>query len=319
VPGLERLRVSVNRSARELLMPGATAAVAGILAESGLAPHDLCLEITESVLLEDADASARALAALKVLGIGIAVDDFGTGYSSLTYLKQFPVDTLKIDRSFVAGLGSADGQADRAIVAGIIDLAHAFGLVTVAEGIETAEQLAALQQLGCAEAQGYLLSAPMRTEDATGWLERAQVRSVATADRQGRPDGGPRRVLVVEDDRGLRTLTCHVLDDLDGYEVAAAASDGREAIALARHHQPDLLLLDLAMPGIGGLEALPLLRAVAPRADIVIVSGVEPGDVEREALARGAIGFIQKGLEPDRLMVEVERILARHTAVDALA
>ena len=102
----------------------------------------------------------RALPRLKALGVRIGIDDFGTGYSALTYLKQFPVDTLKIDQSFVDGLGgAADQRGDRAIVAGLIDLAHAFGLTTVAEGVETAEQLAQLHSLGCELAQGYFARA----------------------------------------------------------------------------------------------------------------------------------------------------------------
>jgi diguanylate cyclase (GGDEF)-like protein len=309
-PGLPPLVMSVNRSARELLIPGACSAVAHALAESGVPPHQLCLEITESVLLEDADASARALSALKRLGVRIAVDDFGTGYSSLTYLKQFPVDALKIDRSFVSGLVDAKpDRGDRAIVAGVIDLAHAFGLTTVAEGVETAEQLARLHQLGCELAQGYFLGGPMPAEEVAWWLRH----SIAAAPREVAAGDEPRptRVLVVDDDRGLRALLGLLLDDDPAYDLVASAADGREAVALARHHQPDLVLLDLAMPGVGGLEALPLLRAVAPGAEVVVVSGLEPADVEDEAVARGARAFVGKELGPDRLVAELSRLLSR--------
>jgi diguanylate cyclase (GGDEF)-like protein len=313
IPGLAELTVAVNRSARELIKPGAARAVAEALTQSGLAPGLLCLEITESVLLKDAGSSARALAELKALGVSIAVDDFGTGYSSLTYLKQFPVDILKIDRSFVAGLGSGcptgavDDRADRAIVAGVIDLAHAFGLTTVAEGVETEEQLARLNQLGCEQAQGFFLGRPMHPVEVTAWLRRAQSTSPASVEVP--IDDQRTRVLVVDDDRSMRLLLRLTLDGHPAYHLVAESGDGREAVAMARHHQPELILLDLAMPGLGGLEALPLLRAVAPEAQIVILSGLDPADIEQEARDRGASGFVTKGGDPERLALDLDLIL----------
>jgi EAL domain-containing protein (putative c-di-GMP-specific phosphodiesterase class I) len=126
------------------------------LDESGVDPTMMTLEVTESALMDDAEAALRVLNKLKSVGVNIAIDDFGTGYSSLLYLKRFPVDLLKVDRSFVSGLGvNAD---DTAIVRSVIDLAHAFGIECVAEGIETPEQLRALEALGCRFGQGYLWS-----------------------------------------------------------------------------------------------------------------------------------------------------------------
>jgi len=123
---------------------------------SGFEPTSLVLEVTESALVVDAEAALRSMTALKELGIRIAIDDFGTGYSSLLYLKRFPVDLLKIDRSFIRDLG--DSAEDRAIVRSVIDLANAFEIKTVAEGVETSEQLRWLQESGCHLAQGYLWS-----------------------------------------------------------------------------------------------------------------------------------------------------------------
>ena len=311
IPGLARLVVSVNRSATELLMPDASSDVAATLSASGLEPSLLCLEITESVLLKDAASSARALTALKGLGVSIAVDDFGTGYSSLTYLKQFPVDVLKIDRSFVWGLdASVDSPGDRAIVAGVIDLAHAFGLTATAEGVETADQLARLRQLGCELAQGYFLGVPMTAEEATVWLADAQRRATVPPTRSHHLAGERRRVLVVDDDRTARTLLCLAMADHPRYEVVAEAGDGREAVAAARHHQPDVVLLDLAMPGVGGLTALPLIRAVAPAVDVVVVSGLDDREVEAEALALGARGVLCKGTGPDLLLARLDSVLS---------
>jgi CheY-like chemotaxis protein len=281
--------------------------VASALDASGLAPELLCLEITESVLLEDAEYSARALGILKDLGVRIGVDDFGTGYSSLTYLQRFPVDTLKVDRSFVDGLASQSGaRGDRAIVAGVIDLAHAFGLTTVAEGVETEDQLAVLRSLGCEQAQGYLWSEPLPADQVVAWTrEHAHAGGPVTASRGSR--GTAIGVLVVEDDAPIRRVLCDLLDGAEGFHVVGEAGDGRQAIALARHHQPDLIVLDLAMPGMGGLEALPLLRAVSPNATILVLTAIDDASVEARALAEGATAVLSKAAGLDGLLALARR------------
>jgi diguanylate cyclase (GGDEF)-like protein/PAS domain S-box-containing protein len=153
------LSLSVNLSARQVNDPGLLPMVAAVLADTGIDPALLCLEITESVLLDDAESSLEVLRRLKALGVKLAVDDFGTGYSSLRYLSRFPVDIVKIDRSFVAGLGI--DPAAGAIVAAVINLSHALGFTAVAEGVETPEQVVVLQSLGCDRAQGYYWSEPV--------------------------------------------------------------------------------------------------------------------------------------------------------------
>ena len=155
--------LSVNLSARQLRDDSLHDTLVRILRCTGLDPSRLCLEITESVLMDDVSGSIAAMSQLKRLGIRLAIDDFGTGYSSLSYLSQFPVDMVKIDRSFVAGLGR-DPAAD-AIIAAVVNLAHALGLTVVAEGVERDEQLVALRALGCDRAQGFLWSAPLPLEE----------------------------------------------------------------------------------------------------------------------------------------------------------
>jgi diguanylate cyclase (GGDEF)-like protein/PAS domain S-box-containing protein len=308
-PMLEPIFVSVNISARQLMRPELIDVVTEALEASGLDPAQLCLEITESVLLEDAVFSARSLAELKGLGLRIGVDDFGTGYSSLTYLQRFPVDTLKVDRSFVEGLGTAGhARGDRAIVAGVIDLAHAFGLTTVAEGVETQAQLHVLQALGCELAQGYLWSPPIPGPQALDWIlaHRSNAPGPSTRSRAGR--GGDTGVLIVEDERSVRQLVSAVMSTEDGFYVVGEASDGRQAIALARYHQPDLIVLDLAMPSLGGLETLPLLRAVAPRAEVIVMSGLDAAEVEAAARAGGAAGYVVKGTDL-QVLVDLARSL----------
>ena len=166
VPGHEGLCLSVNLSARELGEPGLITTVRAALAETGIDPARLCLEITETVLMDDVDSSIHALHALKALGVRLAIDDFGTGYSSLSYLRRFPVDVVKLDRSFVSGLGT--DPAATAIVAAAVNLSHALGLSVVAEGVETPEQLVVLRALRCDRGQGYHWSRPLPPAQLVG-------------------------------------------------------------------------------------------------------------------------------------------------------
>jgi len=165
-----RLSVSVNLSVRQLADPALLADVAHVLEVSGLPPENLTLEITESAMMHDTETAVARLTELKQLGINLAVDDFGTGYSSLSYLQRFPIDTLKIDRSFVAGI---DGDAEQSALArAIVRLAQTLQLSAVAEGVETESQLNRLRELGCQYAQGYLLAYPQDAE-AMGEVLRA--------------------------------------------------------------------------------------------------------------------------------------------------
>jgi len=163
VTGPDELTVAVNLSARQLTHPRLIHDVTSALAASGLPGHRLCLEITETVLMEEAPTLLSTLYSLRDLGVEFAIDDFGTGYSSLVYLKRLPVSILKIHQRFVGEL--PDSAEDDAIVASIIRLADALGLGVIAEGVETAAQRQRLTDLGCQQAQGYLFGrpAPVRT------------------------------------------------------------------------------------------------------------------------------------------------------------
>jgi diguanylate cyclase (GGDEF)-like protein/PAS domain S-box-containing protein len=153
------LLLTVNLSARQLDDPWLVSAIRHATHKAGLPPSSLCLEITESALMRDPALAARTLTALRELGVRLAIDDFGTGYSSLAQLLTLPLDTLKIDRSFTAGLGRSD-EAE-VIVTSIIAMAHAVGLTVIAEGVEQPEQLEILRALGCDQAQGFLLGKPV--------------------------------------------------------------------------------------------------------------------------------------------------------------
>jgi diguanylate cyclase (GGDEF)-like protein/PAS domain S-box-containing protein len=155
-------KISVNISARQFADGQLVERISTIVAESGLPPACLELELTESILMRDVGEAMQILASLKRLGLCIAVDDFGTGYSSLNYLKQFPIDVLKIDRSFVDGL--PDGERDAQIARAIIAMSHSLNLAVIAEGVETHAQLEFLREHGCDEVQGYLFGRPMSPE-----------------------------------------------------------------------------------------------------------------------------------------------------------
>ena len=161
--GLGPLRLAVNLSARQFNEPNLVASIADVLAQTGLAPGCLELELTESLFMHDVALAVSQLHDMKALGVQLSIDDFGTGYSSFAYLRTFPIDVLKIDRSFVGDVASdAD---DAAIVVSIIALAHNLKLRVVAEGVETAEQLDYLRQHGCDEAQGFYFSHPLPAEE----------------------------------------------------------------------------------------------------------------------------------------------------------
>jgi EAL domain-containing protein (putative c-di-GMP-specific phosphodiesterase class I) len=162
--------MAVNLSVRQFEVGDVARMVAEVLAETGMPPDRLVLEMTESVLLTDTDDNLARIVSLKALGVQLAMDDFGTGYSSLAYLRRFPMDVLKIDRSFVDRLGG--DSEDEALVRTIVRLGQRFGMQTVAEGIENETQLAILREMGCDFAQGFLLSRPLPMLDATALLER---------------------------------------------------------------------------------------------------------------------------------------------------
>jgi diguanylate cyclase (GGDEF)-like protein len=156
--GGQPVRVSINVSARQFAQPDLVESVAAVLARTGAPPGGVALELTESVLMEDPAGAERMLHRLRALGVGLHLDDFGTGYSSLRYLQRFPLDMLKIDRSFVSGLGTRSGDGE--IVRAIIGLARSLAIEVVAEGIETEAQLGWLQAVDCHYGQGYLFARP---------------------------------------------------------------------------------------------------------------------------------------------------------------
>jgi EAL domain-containing protein (putative c-di-GMP-specific phosphodiesterase class I) len=164
--------MSINISPAQFRQPDLVQVVRNALRDSGLAPHRLELEVTESVLIQQPDAAAKLLSDLKSLGVRVAMDDFGTGYSSLSYLQRFHFDKIKVDRSFIGAIGTEPTAA--AIIRAVINLASSLGMLTCAEGVETNEQLDILRSEGCSEVQGYLFGKPM---SAAEFARRHGIRS----------------------------------------------------------------------------------------------------------------------------------------------
>jgi EAL domain-containing protein (putative c-di-GMP-specific phosphodiesterase class I) len=185
--GLPPLRMAVNLSPRQFLRPGMADLVGRILQETELEPGYLDLEITESLLMKDVEGNIVTLHALKAMGVRLSIDDFGTGYSSLNYLKRFPIDQLKIDKSFVEDV--ITNQDGTAITLAVIAMAHSMRLKVIAEGVENEAQLAFLQQNKCDEMQGYYLSHPVPPRQITALLKGESL-SAALQDPNSRRSMG---------------------------------------------------------------------------------------------------------------------------------
>lgn len=181
--GLPRLRMAVNVSALQFRMSNLTAVVRQALAGARLPAEWLELELTESLILENAETTIRAMHELKALGIALSLDDFGTGYSSLSYLRRYPLDRLKIDRSFINEMMSYPSSA--ALVRSILAMAKSLELITIAEGVETLPQMEYLRKLGCEEMQGYLFSKPVPPDDIVSLMRRGETLPVKAAQMHG--------------------------------------------------------------------------------------------------------------------------------------
>lgn len=235
------VQVSVNLSERQLMQPGTAALARDALAVADCPPERLVVEVAEDALLRDPEAAARALGALKDLGVDLAVDDLGTGSSPLSYLKRFPVDVVKVDRSLIAGLGRDSDQS--AVVASLISMAQAIGVRCVAEGVETADQLSVLRRLGCDLGQGYLFSRAMGGHAAGEWLARALAPRTSPAPRQQTvppPQAVARALELQSEGASLHTIAARL--NVEGHRNAGSRRWHHTSVAqlISRHLYPDL-------------------------------------------------------------------------------
>jgi diguanylate cyclase (GGDEF)-like protein len=285
--GLALPRIAVNISVLQFVQTDFTDLVLQILNETGLSPHTLELEITESLLMKDAEGAIRTLGILKDHGVQFAIDDFGTGYSSLSYLKRFPIDRLKIDKAFVQDI-NADPD-DAAITAAVIAMAGSMNLGVVAEGVETGAQLNFLQKKHCGEVQGYYLSKPLPTSDLEALLRQPPCPEWRQAETQELQ----RTVLLVDDDASMLTFHQKLLAS-EGYHIltATSARDGFDALA---RHQVDVVVADYMMPEMNGIEFLKRVKQLYPSTVRLMLSGASDMHSLIATVNEGAIyKFLEK-------------------------
>ena len=319
--GCEDLSVAVNIASLQLKDGKLANVVREVLECTGINPHCLILELTESAIFENSDDTIEFLNALRALGVRLSLDDFGTGYSSLSYLEHLPIDELKIDRSFIAKI---DAEGDEApIVSAIVAMARNLGLKVVAEGVETEAQRAYLERHWCDVYQGYLFAKPL---PPVAFVERLRVAARLTVkDDDSRTatsnelfdshvvatpgDSENRRVLLIDDQRSVGELVAYMLAE-DSVEVTIA-STGSDGLALARAQPFDLVLLDVGLPDIDGFTVFDRLGAEANTRHLPVIFLTAKGTVEDESrgLNAGARDFICKPVHRDILRARVRNQL----------
>ncbi|CDF95109.1 MULTISPECIES: EAL domain-containing protein [unclassified Pseudomonas] len=277
--GIAPCQTAVNISAVQLSAGNLVKSVKNALAQTGIEPSQLELEITESYVMVDRDQSFKSLSELKALGVRLSIDDFGTGYSSLGYLQQLEVHRLKIDLSFVRDMTTNAGNAS--IVKAIIALGHSLGLEVVAEGVEHPGQARYLRSMHCDLIQGYLISHPMPVEDTERFLSSYQPLHVVLENETSST------LLLVDDDLGVLSSLKRLLRH-ENYLILTATS-AQEALKLLAEHQVGVIIVDQHMPGMNGTELLARIRTMHPHTVRMVLSGSAAVDNVTEAINRGEI------------------------------
>jgi CheY-like chemotaxis protein len=272
--------------------------VQAVLQKHSLSAELLELEITETVLFNNAERAIETLHRLKQLGVRIAIDDFGTGFSSLNYLKRLPIDKVKIDRSFVQDIIS--DRHDAAITQGIISMAHHLRLKVVAEGVETEPQLAFLKKCRCDEFQGYYFAKPMPYAEIAGFLsERLSVQEAGSGIilDHGEP---MQTLLLLDDEENILRALARVLRR-DGYKIFMATR-AQDAFELLAKHDVQVILSDQRMPEMSGTEFLSRVKDLYPNTIRLVLSGYTDLKSVTDAINQGAIyKFLTKPWDDDEL------------------
>ncbi len=292
--GLAPVTVAVNLSPLQMADRSLVASIAEVLAQTGLAPAHLEIEITEGSVMADVDKSINMLRAMKELGVTLSVDDFGTGYSSLSYLKRFPIDVLKIDQSFVRDVETDPDSA--AIVNSIISLGHSLRLLVIAEGVETAAQLAYLRRQGCDLMQGYHFCRPLPAGEVEAILKADMSLAAGASTPQAEPD----TLLIVDDETEMLALLELQLAQ-GGYRILTAATPSR-AFELLAAHRVDVVLCDQRMPGMDGVAFLSRIKGLYPDTVRVMLSAASDAQTILDAVNHGAIhSYFVKPCDPATL------------------
>jgi len=302
--GLPPFRMAVNLSARQFQESDVGALVCRILEESQLEPRWLELEVTESIVLLNAETVIRALGELRAKGVSHALDDFGTGYSSLSYLQRLPVTRLKIDQSFIANLTSSPNDA--AIVRAVVGMAHSLGLTVIAEGVETEGQLGYLRGLLCEEMQGYYFSQPLAAADFATFLR--DKRGIPPDLRQRNEE---RVLLLVDDEPNVLSSLRRLLRRAD-FRVLSTTSI-KEGFDLLAANPVGVVVCDQRMPEMTGTEFLRRVREMYPGVVRIVLSGYTDLNSVIDAVNRGAIyKFLSKPWEEDVLLESLNDAFRMH-------
>ncbi|HEY3432449.1 MAG TPA: EAL domain-containing protein [Rhodocyclaceae bacterium] len=307
--GVNCVPVAVNLSGKQLVGSQLYHTVHHALESSGLPPGYLDLELTESMLMDKVEDVIPILVSLKGLGIRLSVDDFGTGYSSISYLKRFPLDALKVDRSFVQDI-TADPN-DVSITRAIITMAHALKLKVIAEGVETEGQLGLLIANHCDEIQGYYFSRPLPGEEIKHMLLRDE-QLPAHLLRLGEKE---RTLLLVDDEENILAAMKRLLRR-EGYRLLSANS-GEEGLDILAKERVDVILSDQRMPGITGVEFLRRAKEISPASIRMVLSGYTELQSVTSAINDGAIyKFLTKPWDDDQLKENIAEAFRRKDLSD---
>lgn len=295
---LRGISVAVNVSAITLMDPSFVERVKQVLGQHQLAPSLLQLEVTESILMDNADQALAKMNTLSALGVRFSIDDFGTGYSSLGYLKRFPFSQLKIDRSFVDDVHLNPDAA--ALVRSMISIGHDLGIQVIAEGVETIEQLSFLHRAGCDEVQGYYYSRPLAPEDCLKFITHnlKQRLPAHILDEQ------ERYLLVVDDEQSILNALKRELR-LENYQILIATHP-QEALDLLATHPVDVVLTDLRLSQTSGVQLLGKIRSLHPDVVRIVLSASTEVSSILKAVNEGVIyRFITKPWEADDLRAQI--------------
>jgi EAL domain-containing protein (putative c-di-GMP-specific phosphodiesterase class I)/FixJ family two-component response regulator len=297
--GFDRLSMAVNVSLRQLVDPAFVGVVCSVLTEYEISPERLELELTESMLMHDVEQTETLLFQLKAKGVRLSIDDFGTGYSCLAYLRRLPIDTVKIDRTFVNGITT--NPNDASITRAIVSMAHSLKMSVVAEGVETEAQLSTLIAGKCETVQGYFIGKPMPADAALLMLKSDWSLPSALLSRPNKV----KTLLLVDDEASIVSALKRLLRR-EEYQILGASS-GAQGLEMLALHDVDVIVSDQRMPGMTGEEFLRRAKDLYPETIRLVLSGYADMESITSAINQGAIyKFLSKPWD-DTLLKETIR------------
>jgi diguanylate cyclase (GGDEF)-like protein len=299
--GFGELRVAVNLSARQFSQQNLCDVVRSTLAETGLPAHLLDLELTESLIMTDVENAIGVLKELSELGVQLSIDDFGTGYSSLAYLKRFPLDVLKIDRSFIRDI--PDDKNGEAIADAIISMAHSLGIRVMGEGVETEAQCKFLSQNMCDEMQGYLFSEPVSAAKFDELMRESRALPEHLLGIYK-----PARTLLLVGNEASALFALQQNLQQDGYQILTA-NNGQAGLALLAQNKVDVIISGQRMPGMTGVEFLRKVRAMSPDISRIVLSEFAELQSVMDAVNDGTINkFFTKPWDDVQLRAQIAEV-----------